>query len=114
MWYYISSLFSVCCYSHFASLELPQCLPDELLTLIICRKAAEELLHILSFTLILKLILLLYLKPYCVCVVVGCTRSELTLRRWSCKCSESSLSLPRKQEKADQGIAGSTWFSPGS
>lgn len=52
----------------FWPLELPQGLPDELLTLISCRKTAEELLHISSFSLILKWVLLLYLKPIpCVC-----------------------------------------------
>ena len=80
----------------FCPLELPQCLPDELLTLIMCRKMAEGLLHISSFSLILKLVLLLCLNPYCACVMRGCTRSELAVRLWSCKRSESSLSLPRK------------------
>lgn len=85
----------------FCPLRLPQCLPDELLTRI-CRMTAEELLHISSFSLILKLVLLLYLNPYCTYVVISCTRSELAVRLWSCKCSKSSVSLPRKQEKADK------------
>lgn len=82
----------------------------KLLTLTICRKTAEKLLHISSFSPILKLVLLLYLNPYCVWVVVGCSRSELALRLWS---HERSLSLLRKQEKAEQDVA-STWFPPGS
>lgn len=84
------------------------------LALAVCRTTAEELLHISSFSLILKLVLLLYLNPYCACVVAGCTRSELAVRAGSYKHSESSLSLPRKYEDAEQGIAASAWLSPGS
>lgn len=79
----------------------------KLLTFTLCRKTAEKLLHISSFSLVLKLVLLLYHNPYCVCVVVDCSRSELPLRLWT---YERSLKTGEDRTRHCSQQLVSSWF----